>query len=318
MVAHAAVSMRQDANAPLVTTLHATEAGRNRGWITTGLSTTIHSLEWWLANSSDRVITCSQHMDSEVRSLFGIGPTTVIANGIDIAAWHAPAQAVDRIRAANADAGRLIAYTGRVEWEKGVQTLVDAMPHLLPGHPGLRLLVAGRGTYLPTLQAQAGALGLGDAVRFLGWVSEEDLRAVVAASEVAVAPSLYEPFGLTALEAAALGTPLVVSATGGLAEFAHEGQLAATFRPGDAEGLARAVGHDLDHPAGARARAARACDALAVDYEWHHLADLTVAAYAEARREITAPATALQAQSRRTVERPRLRAPLGRLLDVGW
>ena len=212
MVAHAAVALRRRCGAPLTATIHATEAGRNRGWVTTELSTSIHGIEWWLANTSDAVITCSRTMRDEVRTLFGVGSAHVVPNGIEPADWQRPEFETARISAENADAHPLIAYTGRVEWEKGVQTLVSAMPALRQAHPGIRLLVAGRGSYLDDVQRQAARPRASTAsVRFLGWVSEEDLRAIVAAADLAVAPSLYEPFGLVALEAAAIGTPLVVS-----------------------------------------------------------------------------------------------------------
>ena len=135
----------------------------------------------------------------------------MVPNGIEPAEWQRPEFETARISAENADAHPLIAYTGRVEWEKGVQTLLSAMPALRQAHPGIRLLVAGRGSYLDDVQRQAATPRAGRIGRFLGWVSEEDLRAIVAAADLVVAPSLYEPFGLVALEAAAIGTPLVVS-----------------------------------------------------------------------------------------------------------
>jgi len=319
MVSHAAVVLRSSCDAPLVATLHATEAGRNQGWVMTGLSTTIHSLEWWLATTADGLITCSTAMDHEVRSLFGVGPTHVIPNGIDLNNWHPPNGALERVRAANADAHPLLAYTGRVEWEKGVQTIIEAMPALRAAHPDIRLLVAGRGTYLPALQSLAGSLGVADCVRFLGWVSEADLRAVVAASAVAIAPSLYEPFGLVALEAAALGTPVVVADTGGLAEFADQGSRALTFLPGSPASLAAAVERDLRHPEAAQQRAARASQALAVQYDWRVIAEETVACYRQAQGALGGvgdDGRAAEARARRAVEPPAFVAPLGHVLDL--
>ena len=287
MVSHAAVALRPLSGAPLVATIHATEAGRNGGWVSNDLSTTLHSIEWWLANTADAVITCSAAMDREVRTLFDIGPTTIIPNGIDVADWQCPADAAARIRAENADASPLIAYTGRVEWEKGVQTILAAMPALRRAHPGIRLLVAGRGSYLPSLVAQAEGLGLGDSARFLGWVSEEDLRAIVCAADLVIAPSLYEPFGLVALEAAALRAPVVVSRIGGLAEFAANGERAGLFPPGSPEGLSLAIEADLADPTGARARAESAHRDVVERFDWARIAERTVALYRSARSRIT-------------------------------
>ncbi len=319
MVAHAAVALRRDCGAPLTATIHATEAGRNRGWVTTDLSTSIHALEWWLANTSDAVITCSHTMRDEVRTLFGVSSAHVVKNGIEPSDWQRPEFETARISAENADAHPLIAYTGRVEWEKGLQTLVAAMPGLRQAHPGIRLLVAGRGSYLDDVQRQAAHLGLDGAVRFLGWVSEEELRAIVAAADLAVAPSLYEPFGLVALEAAAIGTPLVVSLTGGLAEFADGGRRALTFTPGDVASLERAVTEALSDPRATHERAERARESILADYSWRDLAEQTIGVYEQSRANLgTDPSDPRRhiAEARATMLPPRFDAPPGRLLDV--
>jgi len=319
MVAHAAVALRGRSGAPLTATIHATEAGRNRGWVTTDLSTAIHGIEWWLANTADAVITCSRTMRAEVQTLFGVGSAYVVANGIEPAEWLQPEFETARIRAENADAHPLLAYTGRVEWEKGLQTLISAMPALRLEHPGVRLLVAGRGSYLDDVQRQAANLGLDGCVRFLGWVSEEDLRAIVAAADLAIAPSLYEPFGLVALEAAAMGTPLVVSRSGGLAEFAGDDARALTFTPGDASSLEQAVNAALADPRASQARAELAREATLVDYDWRVLAQLTTDVYAHAQATLGhGPEDARHqiADARRALLPPRFDAPPGRLLDV--
>lgn len=319
MVAHAAVALRGRCRAPLTATIHATEAGRNRGWVTTDLSTAIHGIEWWLANTADAVITCSRTMRDEVRTLFGIDSAYVVPNGIEPAEWRRPEFETARISAENADAHPLIAYTGRVEWEKGVQTLLSAMPALRQEHPGIRLLVAGRGSYLDDLQRQAEHLGLDGSVRFLGWVSEEDLRAIVAAADLAVAPSLYEPFGLIALEAAAIGTPLIVSRSGGLAEFADEDQRALTFAPGDADSLVQAVNAALADPRATHERAERAREAVLADHDWRVLARRTTDVYEQSRANLGIgpedPSHQL-ADARHALVVPRFDAPPGRLLDV--
>lgn len=319
MVTHAGMALRQASGAPLVATVHATEAGRHRGWVSNALSTHIHCAEWLLANTAEAVITCSTAMDLEVRTLFGVGPTTVIANGIDLADWQPDPATAARIRATVPDAAPLLAFTGRVEWEKGVQTLLEALTLLRMSHPAVVLLVAGSGTYLPTLRQRAAELGVEASVRFLGRVSDEDLRAVVVAADLAVAPSLYEPFGLIALEAAALGTPLVVADTGGLAEFAAGGTIAGIFQPGNPANLAATLSQELSDPPAARRRAQRAQGVLALRYDWEHLAAQTVAAYARARTELGGPQDderRLLARTRHRLEQPRPTEAPGRLLDT--
>jgi glycogen(starch) synthase len=319
MVAHAAVALRGRTRTPLTATIHATEAGRNQGWVSNPLSASIHGLEWWLANTADALITCSRAMRDEVDVLFGVDTAEVVPNGIEPTDWVPPRYEAQRVRAEHADARPLIAYTGRVEWEKGVQTLLAAMPELRTAHPGIRLLVAGRGTYLDDLRGQAEHLGLNGSVRFLGWVSEADLRAIVAAADLAIAPSLYEPFGLVALEAAAIGTPLVVSRSGGLAEFADDGRLALTFTPGDAASLARAVSEALADPEENEQRARRAQASALADYAWDDVAARTVEVYRRAGESLgVGPEDPrhLAADARHALTPPHFETPPGRLLDL--
>jgi glycosyltransferase involved in cell wall biosynthesis len=199
-----------------------------------------------------------------------------------------------------------------------VQVLLEAMARVRIERPDARLVVAGRGHYLPELESLAHHFGLDDVTSFLGWVSEADLRALVAAADVAVAPSLYEPFGLVALEAAALGTPVIVSRTGGLAEFAGDGQLAATVRPGDPADLAEAIVGDLAAPDAARARAERAARAVVSRYGWAAIARSTVRAYQGAAAGTTSPPDPRTGPlaTRHVIEPPAFATPPGRLMDL--
>jgi glycogen(starch) synthase len=178
-----------------------------------------------------------------------------------------------------------VIFLGRLEWEKGVHTLLDALPALRSRFPALRLVVAGRGSMTEQLQAQADRLGVAHAVRFTGWIPEDELHALVAGSDAAVVPSIYEPFGLVALEAAALGTPLVVSATGGLAEFVVPGETGWRFPPGDPAGLAEALTAALTRPQTARRQAATALARLRADHGWDRIAERTAHAYLRAIAE---------------------------------
>jgi glycogen(starch) synthase len=173
-------------------------------------------------------------------------------------------------------------FTGRLEWEKGVHTLVEAMPRLRRRHPGLRLVVAGRGTHRDALVEQARRLRVSRSVAFTGWLEEEDLRAVVAAADVAVVPSVYEPFGLVALETAALGTPLVVAGTGGLAEVVRDHESGLVVPPLDAAALADAVTELLCDEVLAHRVARTAREVVVRDHDWSALAARTVEVYAAA------------------------------------
>ncbi|MEI6623721.1 MAG: glycosyltransferase family 4 protein, partial [Actinomycetes bacterium] len=234
VVNHSAREARRYSGAPLVVTIHATEAGRHQGWITSDLSRRIHGLEHQLISRAQRVITCSNAMRVEVETAFNTEPERidVIPNGIDLGHWQIAAETRSYARSQFAPTGSLIVYVGRLEWEKGVHTLIDALPAVVAQHPDLHVVIAGTGTYEAMLHQHGRELTEAGVVTFTGWLPEDELQALAAAADVAVVPSLYEPFGLVALEAGALGIPLVVARTGGLADIVTDGVSGSTFAAG--------------------------------------------------------------------------------------
>jgi glycogen(starch) synthase len=281
VVAHAAVTLADVHEVPLVTTIHATEAGRHQGWLPGPLQRSIHSIEWWLADQSTRIITCSEHMRWETERLFSVadGVIETIPNGIDLAAWKARPRDIAAARAQWAAGGPLVVFTGRLQWEKGIHTLIDSLPRLKRRVPGLRVVIAGKGTYEEELRNQAKQLRLGKTLAFTGYLTHEELTGLVAAADVAVVPSLYEPFGLVALEAAALGTSVVVARAGGLAEIADAGVTDLSFEPGNALELSDSIERGLTgSPDAVRARRI-----LRDKYSWASIANRTTSLYDAAR-----------------------------------
>ncbi|WP_141119233.1 glycosyltransferase family 4 protein, partial [Mycobacterium avium] len=89
LVAHPAIALAQFYDVPMVSTIHATEAGRHSGWVSGPISRQVHAIESWLVRESDSLITCSASMADEITELFGPGlaQITVIRNGIETARW---------------------------------------------------------------------------------------------------------------------------------------------------------------------------------------------------------------------------------------
>jgi glycogen synthase len=285
LVAHPAIALADALDVPLVATFHATEAGRYAGWLSSTLSRQVHSVEWWLAQRADSVITCSAAMRDEVAELFDIdpGPISVLHNGIVQRGWRVgPARVAAARERYGPDGEALMLYFGRLEYEKGVQDLIAAMPRIRRAYPGAKALVAGTGTASDMLVDAARTHRVRRSVRFLGHLPDEELAAVLAAADAVVLPSRYEPFGIVALEAAAAGTPLVASTAGGLGEVVVDGVTGVSFPPGDVAALAGAVKRVLADPGAAaqRARAARA--RLGSDFDWTRIAAGTARVYAAA------------------------------------
>ena len=317
LVAHTAINLKEHLDIPLVTTIHATEAGRHQGWLPDDMNRSIHSMEWWLSHESTRVITCSGYMRDQVTSLFNL-PTNqidVVPNGVDDRAWHAKPRAVATARARFAGDGPLIGFAGRLVYEKGVQHLVHAIPRLRERHPGLRVVIAGDGPYRNELQQESDRLRLDQTVSFLGFMNESQLPAVLGATDATVVPSLYEPFGMVALEAAAAGAPLAVAATGGLAEIVEPGVTGVTFPHSDPEALAGAVDTLLADGVFARRVARRARSMVTERYGWSAIAARTAATYAGAVRE-AGSATDHPAPGPAAGTRSRMVVPEGNLLAL--
>jgi glycogen(starch) synthase len=287
LVTHAAVTLKHHLGVPLVATVHATEAGRHSGWLPAELNRCIHSVEWWLTYEARRVLVCSGYMRWEVSRLFDLpaGKVEVIENGVAERSFAARPAAVRAARRRYGGAGPLVLYAGRLVYEKGVQDLLAAVPRLRRRFPGLRVVIAGDGKYRPELVAEAKRRRLGRAVEFAGFVSGDELPALYGAADCVVVPSRYEPFGLVALEAAAAGGPLAVSATGGLAEFVTPGETGVTFPPGEPAALAGAVSSVLSDEVLARRLARQARRLVSERYGWATIAARTAEAYRRAERD---------------------------------
>ncbi len=281
LVAHPAIALAEFFDVPLVSTIHATEAGRHSGWVSGPVNRQVHSIEWWLAAESDALITCSTSMRDEVNRLFGpdIAEISVIHNGIDIATWPF-AERTSR------SGGPELLFAGRLEYEKGVQDLLAALPRIRRSHPGTTVTIAGAGTQLDWLTEQAKRHRVSGAVDFIGGVGHEGLVKLLHRCDAIVLPSRYEPFGIVALEAAATGAPLVVSTAGGLGEAVTDGVTGMSFPPADVTGLAAAVRATLNDPTAAAARARRARDQLTSDFSWNEVADRTSGVYLAAKRRV--------------------------------
>jgi glycogen synthase len=284
VVAQSGVTLAQVTGAPLVATIHATESGRNQGWLSKPLNVAIHSVERWLAHQAAAVITCSSAMHDEVTKLFDLADSlvNVVPNGIDPVRWRVTAGARQAARAELGRGGPLIVFAGRLVHEKGLQTLLSSLPLLRRAHPGLRLVVAGTGGHSTQLRAQARQLRVARAVDWLGFVTESDMAPLLAAADVAVVPSLYEPFGIVALEVTAARTPLVVAETGGLIDLVASGVAAASFPARDVVALSAAVLAVLADPEAAQRATARASRVIRRDYTWMAVARHTADVYRRA------------------------------------
>jgi glycogen(starch) synthase len=271
---------------PLVVTIHATEYGRHQGWVDDHPQSHIHGVERWMANRADRVITCSHYMRGHVADVYGLEESrvTVIPNGIDPLDLQ-PVDDLDRLRAQFAAPDeRLVVLVGRLVYEKGFQLALEALPGLVERLGDVRFLVAGSGTHEQELRRQAAELGLDAHGTFLGWIGDDVLHSLYRIADLCVVPSIYEPFGLVALEAMASGCPCIVADTGGLREIVPEDErVGLRFNGGDAEHLAVMVERLLTDDALRERLVVEASDHV-LSFDWADVARQTAGLYAELGR----------------------------------
>lgn len=152
----------------------------------------------------------------------------------------------------------LFLYLGRLKRYKGVGVVLRAFAAL--AHPSARLLIAGSGDYRPSLERLAASLDLGERARFLGFISEEEKLALLRRAWALLFASPKEGWGITNLEAAACGTPVIASDAPGLRESVRHGETGYLVPHGDVQAMADRMGELVRSPArvatlGASARA---------------------------------------------------------------
>jgi glycogen synthase len=281
LVAVAAERLALRMAVPWVVTVHATEHGRHQGWVDKHPQSHIHAVERRMVHRADRVIACSQYMQGHIASVFGLaaGRVTVINNGIDPTDLHVPDD-LEALRAKYAAPDqKLVLLAGRLVYEKGFQDALDALPRVIRRVGKVRFLVAGTGTHEAELKVQALRLGLNWHGTFAGWLGDDALHGLYRISDLCVIPSLYEPFGLVALEAMASGCPCIAADTGGLREVVPRA-VGMRFRSRDAGALARTMERVLTDEALHKHLAAEGREHV-LRFDWADVARRTSALYDE-------------------------------------
>jgi glycogen(starch) synthase len=283
LVAHAAAALSERLEVPYVTTIHATEHGRHQGWVDDHPQSHIHSVERWMAHRADAVIVCSYYMRGHVADIFDIEErrVAVIPNGVDAGDLRPSGDLEAMRREFAAPHEKLVLLVGRLVYEKGFQLALDALPDVIQRVGNVRFLVAGSGTHEGELRSQAQRLGLSGHGTFLGWIGDDVLHSLYRISDLCVVPSIYEPFGLVALEAMASGCPCIVADTGGLREVVPLGErVGLRFNGGDAEHLGVMIERLLVDD-GLRDRLVTEASEHVLRFDWDDIAQRTRGIYDE-------------------------------------
>lgn len=262
----------------LIATIHATEHGR-QGGIYNEVQALIHHQEASLVKNASEVIACSNYMKQEITTLFGNeAKINVIPNGIEV-------MTVGLNREQRSVPKKFILFFGRLVPEKGVQTLIDAFAQIQAEYPDYYLLIGGKGYYEETLKSKAGNSKASGKIIFLGFLDNQTRDFLLDRADIVCFPSLYEPFGIVALEAMASGKPVIAGKTGGLSEIIDHGVNGLLFVPGNVEDLIAQLRTFLNNPDFAARCGENAKSNVLQNYSWKNIAWKTYEIYKKHLRE---------------------------------
>ena len=239
LVATAGIGLKHVFRKPLLVTMHSTEIGRRDG-LHTNTERMIHETEAWLTYEAWKVICCSDYMVSHVRWAFGLpeDKLVMIPNGVNINVYDKIESKLESFRARFAlPEEKIVLYVGRLVYEKGIHVLINAVPKVLE-KVNAKFIIVGSGYMKDQLLNIVRSMSLEHKVLFLGFADDETLLRLQKCADVSVVPSLFEPFGIVALEAMAAKSPVIVSDTGGLSEIVKHNVTGFKAYPNNPESLA--------------------------------------------------------------------------------
>ena len=272
-------SLKHKYRLPLAATIHATEHGRNQG-IHTDQQRYIQSVEWDLCYEAWRVICCSHYMRDEVAGVLEVpyDKLDVIPNGVDLSKFEFAFDEGEFRRWFAKPEEKIVFFVGRMVPEKGIQVLIEAIPEILPSYNDVKFVIVGGGdrSYLVKM---AEDMGVSHKVFFAGYVDDETLLKLYRVADVAVYPSLYEPFGIVALEAMAARVPVIVTDVGGLREVVDHGVTGLSAWADNPDSLAWAILQILKNPYSARMMSENAYRKVTEQFSWGRIAERTAGVY---------------------------------------
>jgi glycogen(starch) synthase len=282
----AGISFKHQMQKPLVSTIHGTEIGRAQG-LHNPDSLTIDGIEWWTTFEANKIIVTSASMKAEIQGHFRLPQEKIeiVPNGIDTKRYNTSVDqpAVKGRYGVHPDE-KLVLCVGRLVPQKGIEYLIRAVPRIAERYPNSKFIIVGEGWLRGHLEYIARSTGHQWKITFTGWVPDQELIALLNSADALVVPSIYEPFGIVALEGMAAGVPVVASDVGGLAEIVeheHTGILAYSRSP---ESIAWAVGRVLSDPDHSKEMVQNAQEMVQKTYSWEAIAMKTAKIYKEVVR----------------------------------
>ncbi|NOQ56298.1 MAG: glycosyltransferase [Nanohaloarchaea archaeon] len=205
----AGIDLKHRLKIPLILTVHSLEYMRT-ATDSPQSQNDIEQIEKKGIETADKIITVSRLMKDEIIKRYDINKENimVVPNGPTFKQDTKPTEKEKD----------LIVYCGRLAGQKGVEYLLLAAKDILKRRKDAKFVIIGKGYMEKQLKGLAQLLGIDDSIKFTGFIKQEDIEEYYRKAEMVVAPSIYEPFGISVLDALVTGTPAITTKDAGIAE----------------------------------------------------------------------------------------------------
>jgi glycosyltransferase involved in cell wall biosynthesis len=281
------ITVKRELDLPFAFHVHSTEKGRTLG----NGSEVVSNIELHGAKAADLIVTVSYAMKDELIKLgFPKDKIGVCHNGVDEEKYNPKTVEAEKIRALResyglTDEDLMILFIGRLVGVKGVDRLIMSMSHVLQNKPNAKLVIVGLGDLQDYITNLVRTMKLQESVKFrFEFIPEEERILHYAACDVAVFPSLYEPFGIVVLEAMSMEKPVVVGAAGvsGMREivipFGDE-QCGYHVNPSNPTDIAWGITSALENPEKTRWLGLNGRKRVLNEFTWNKIAKRTISLY---------------------------------------
>jgi len=276
LVANAGIGLKHVFRKPLLVTMHSTEIGRRDG-LHTDTEKMIHETEAWLTYEAWKVVCCSDYMISHVKWAFGLpnDKLVMVPNGVNTECYGTASDELKDFRSKFAlPEEKIVLFVGRLVYEKGIHILINAVPKVL-SKVNAKFIIVGSGYMKEQLLNIVRSMGLEHKVLFEGFLDEPSLLKLQQCADVSVVPSLFEPFGIVALEAMAAKSPVVASDTGGLSEIIEHDVTGVKVYPNNPDSLAWGINKILLDDSYRQRIRDNAYKKVLEKYDWEKIAQQT-------------------------------------------
>lgn len=276
MTVPAATGLKNTLDLPMVFTVHSTQKGRDG--IKGQYQQTIHNLEWYGTYEAEQVITVGREFSEQVKHTFDVPEDKInyIPNGVNLEKFDEHSKSLEKHKYA-LDWEEIVLFVGRMYPQKGPGHLIEAMPEIIDKNPDAKFVMCGSGAtehYKGLAKNQ-----VGDKVHFPGYVTDAELISLMKNAKITVAPSVYEPFGIVPLEAAACETPTVGSYVGGMKDTIVHEYTGLHSYPADSGSIAYQVDRSLTDPGWTDWMGDNARERVEDNFRWGQISAWTTGIY---------------------------------------